>query len=117
MDTVDANVSMFSRTSRLLMLSVMLGTARLRAVDAARILGVTVRTLYRDIDALRAAGFEIDGHPGVGYFMSASPVAGPLCFSRNELRALIAGAKLVKTGGDAVLAGAAASLLKKAQGL
>lgn len=98
-----------------MMLAVLLGEASLRAADAARILGVTVRTLYRDIEALRAAGFPIEGHAGVGYSMPVGPACGPLSFSRDELRALVAGLKLVKAGGDAALAGAAASLLKKAQ--
>lgn len=30
-------------------------------------LGVSIRTIYRDIDALRAAGSRIVGEAGVGY--------------------------------------------------
>lgn len=117
MAATENNVSMFSRANRLLSLALLLGQSRLRAADAAQMFGVTVRTLYRDMDDLRAAGFAIQAQPGVGYAMTSPPAIGPLCLGRDELRALIAGAKLVKAGGDAALAGAAASLLKKAQGL
>ncbi len=95
----------------------MLGLEPLRAVDAAETLGVTVRTIYRDIESLRSAGFEIEGDPGVGYLLLAQPSTGPLSLTREERRALIAGARLVKAGADAALSKAAASLLKKAQGL
>ena len=113
----DNFVSSSNRVRRLLALSPMLGETPLRAADAAETLGVTVRTIYRDIDALRAAGFAIEGDPGVGYILTAQPSTGPLALTKDERRALIAGAKLVKAGGDAVLARAASSLLKKAQGL
>ena len=76
-----------------------------------------MRTIYRDIEALRRAGFAIEGDPGVGYLLGAQPTTGPLSLTKDERRALIAGARLVKAGGDAALAKAAASLLKKAQGL
>ena len=111
------NVSSSKRARRLIALAPMLGDEPLRAADAAETLGVTVRTIYRDIDALRDAGFAIEGDPGVGYVLAAQPSTGPLSLTKDERRALIAGAKLVKGGGDAVLAKAAASLLKKAQGL
>ena len=111
------NVSSSKRARRLLALAPMLGSDTLRAADAAEILGVTVRTIYRDIGALRAAGFAIEGDPGIGYVLAEEPSTGPLAVTKDERRALIAGAKLVKAGGDAVLAKAAASLLKKAQAL
>lgn len=117
MGSEEENVSSSNRVRRLLALAPMLGASALRAVDAAQTLGVTVRTIYRDIDALRAAGFAIEGDPGVGYVLAAQPSTGPLALTRDERRALIAGAKLVKAGGDAVLAKAATSLLRKAQGL
>jgi predicted DNA-binding transcriptional regulator YafY len=110
-------VSSSRRARRLLALVPMLGSTPLRAADAAETLSVTVRTIYRDMDALRTAGFAIDGGPGVGYVLAAQPSTGPLALTRDERRALIAGAKVVKAGTDAALAKAAASLLKKAQAL
>ena len=117
MGTQEENVSSSNRVRRLLALAPMLGATALRAADAAETLGVTVRTIYRDIDALRAAGFAIEGDPGVGYVLAAQPATGPLALTKDERRALVAGAKLVKAGADAGLAKAAASLLKKAQAL
>jgi predicted DNA-binding transcriptional regulator YafY len=116
MGVEDENVSSSGRARRLLALAPMLDDVPLRAADAAETLGVTVRTIYRDIDALRAAGFAIEGDPGIGYMLAAQPSSGPLALTKDERRALIVGAKLVKAGGDAVLAKAATSLLKKAQG-
>lgn len=102
---------------RLLALAPMLGMNPLRAIDAAQTFNVTVRTIYRDMDALRAAGFAIEGDPGIGYVLAAQPATAPIALTKDERRALIAGAKLVKSGTDTVLAKAAGSLLKKAQGL
>ena len=64
----DNFVSSSNRVRRLLALAPMLGETPLRAADAAETLGVAVRTIYRDIDALRAAGFAIEGDPGVGLY-------------------------------------------------
>lgn len=111
------SVSSTKRVRRLLALAPMLGVNPLRAADAAQTLNVTIRTIYRDMEGLRAAGYAIEGEPGVGYVLAAQPSTGPLALTKDERRALIAGAKLVKTGADAVLAKAAGTLLKKAQGL
>lgn len=113
----DEDVSSSNRVRRLLALAPMLGAEPLRAADAAEALGVTVRTIYRDIEALRRAGFAIEGDPGVGYLLAVQPSSGPLALTKGERRALVAGAKLVKAGGDAALAKAAASLLRKVQAL
>ena len=117
MDYQGTSVSSINRVRRLLVLVPMLSATPLRAVDAAYTLSVTVRTIYRDMDALRVAGYAIDGDPGVGYTLVAHPSTAPLVLTKEERRALVAGAKLVKAGPDGALSRAAASLLKKAQGL
>jgi predicted DNA-binding transcriptional regulator YafY len=113
MDDGEEIVSNFRRVNRLMALSLMLGEARLRAADAAAALGVTVRTIYRDIAALRAAGLAVQGHPGIGYWLDAQPQTAALMLTREEKRALIAGLKLVKAGEDRGLAGVAEALLGK----
>ncbi len=58
-----------SRSARLLDLIQLLRAHR-RPVSGAALagaLGVSLRTLYRDIATLQAQGADIDGAPGVGY--------------------------------------------------
>ena len=43
------------------------------AARLARETGVSERTLYRDIQALRAGGALIDGEAGVGYTLTEDP--------------------------------------------
>jgi predicted DNA-binding transcriptional regulator YafY len=85
-------------------------------VTAARLAaetGVSPRTLYRDIDALRASGALIDGAPGYGYSLTEDPALPPQSFTRLELEALLLGLAEVGLLGDAALAGAAESALAK----
>ena len=39
----------------------------------AEALGISLRTLYRDIETLNAQGAQIDGEPGVGYVLRRMP--------------------------------------------
>lgn len=108
------SVSRIGRVYRLLSLSMMLGEDYLRAADLAGMLGVTARTIYRDVESLRAAGLAVEGDAGLGYRLPDAPQTAALILTRDEKRALIAGLKLVKAGEDRALAGAAGALLKKA---
>lgn len=76
-------------------------------------LGVSIRTLYRDIASLQAQGAMIDGEPGVGYVMRPGFVLPPLMFSPGELDALVLGVRSVAQKGDGSLARDALSLLAK----
>jgi predicted DNA-binding transcriptional regulator YafY len=58
----------------------------------ARDVGVSLRTIYRDIAALQAMGAEIDGEPGVGYVLRPTYLLPPLMFSEQELQAIALGA-------------------------
>ena len=49
-------------------------------------LGVSLRTIYRDIDALRRSGALIDGEAGYGYTLQEDPALPPMLFSRSSLR-------------------------------
>ena len=46
---------------------------------------VSERTLYRDIEALRAGGALIDGAPGYGYILTGYPALPLQMFSRLEV--------------------------------
>ncbi len=85
-------------------------------VTAARLAeetGVSERTLYRDIDSLRAAGALIDGEAGYGYRLTEDPAMPPQMFDRHEVEALVLGLSEVRATGDSALAAAAESALTK----
>ncbi|GEL42455.1 transcriptional regulator [Methylorubrum extorquens] len=85
-------------------------------VTAARLAeetGVSLRSLYRDIDSLRAAGAQIDGERGYGYRLIEDVALPPQTFDRTEIEALVLGLAEVRHMGDPALAQAAASALAK----
>ncbi|KQV99568.1 YafY family protein [Rhizobacter sp. Root1221] len=76
-------------------------------------LGISLRTLYRDIASLQAQGAHIDGEPGVGYLLRPDFTLPPLMFSTTELEALTLGARWVAKRTDPELARGARDLLAK----
>ena len=76
-------------------------------------LGVSERTVYRDIRDLVLAGTPIDGEAGVGYRIRAGFDLPPLMFDREEIQALVLGARIVRQLGDPVLARASQTILHK----
>ena len=102
------------RSDRLLDLVQILRDGRLyRAQDIADRLGVTVRTIYRDMDTLMASGLPIEGTRGLGYKITAEITLPPLNLTMTELEALHMGMAVVGEAGDAELKAAAASLSAK----
>jgi len=83
----------------------------------ARMLGerleVSDRTIYRDIADLQSTGVPIDGEAGVGYLMREGFDLPPLMFTRDEIVALVAGARMVRAFGGAQMARAAEEALVK----
>ena len=85
-------------------------------VTAARLAeetGVSERTLYRDINTLRAGGALINGASGFGYTLTEDPALPPQMFTRLEVEALVLGLAEVRMAGDAALAQAAEAALAK----
>jgi predicted DNA-binding transcriptional regulator YafY len=76
-------------------------------------LEVSERTIYRDIADLQATGVPIDGEAGVGYIMREGFDLPPLMFTRDEIVALVAGARMVRAFGGAAMARAAEEALVK----
>lgn len=74
---------------------------------------VSLRSLYRDIDSLRAAGARIEGERGYGYRLIEDYALPPQTFERAEIEALALGLAEVGSMGDPVLAKAAKSALAK----
>lgn len=83
------------------------------AAQLAEEQGVSVRTLYRDVQTLIGLGAPIDGEAGVGYVLRAGFFLPPLMFTAEELEALVLGARWVGGQADEGLAGAARNALAK----
>lgn len=76
-------------------------------------LEVSERMIYRDIVDLQASGVPVEGEAGVGYVMHGGFELPPLMFSRDEIVALVAGARLIRAWGGAMMAhGAEEALIK-----
>lgn len=104
-----------SRSGRLFQLMDALRGNR-RPVTAAALaakLGVSERTIYRDIQTLAGLGAPVEGEAGVGYLLRPGVFLPPLMFSPDELEALVLGARWVGQQGDAGLAQAASNALAK----
>ncbi|SLN44404.1 bifunctional biotin--[acetyl-CoA-carboxylase] synthetase/biotin operon repressor [Pseudoruegeria aquimaris] len=84
-----------------------------RARDLAAALGVSERTIYRDMDTLAASGLPIEGARGVGYRMTEPISLPPLTLTTAELEALQLGLEVVRRAGDRDLQSAARSLHSK----
>jgi predicted DNA-binding transcriptional regulator YafY len=104
-----------SRAQRLLDLIQLLRQHRRPVTGAmlAQELGISVRTLYRDIDALKAQGALIDGEAGLGYVLRPGFMLPPLMFTEDELEALILGSGWVSQRTDDPLGRAARNALAK----
>jgi predicted DNA-binding transcriptional regulator YafY len=66
-------------------------------------LGISLRSLYRDIATLQAMGAHVEGEPGVGYVLRPGFLLPPLSFPVEELEALVLGARWVSERGDETL--------------
>ena len=75
--------------------------------------GVSLRTLYRDIETLKAQGAHIDGEAGVGYVLRPGFMLPPLMFSEEEIEALVLGTRWVADRADTPLGDAARNAIAK----
>ena len=83
------------------------------AAHIAERLEISERTVYRDIRDLNLAGTPIDGEAGVGYRLRPGYDLPPLMFTRDEIQALVLGARIVRQFGDPPLARASDAILSK----
>ncbi len=104
-----------SRATRLLDLLQLLRRHRypVAGAELARELGISLRTLYRDIVALQGQGAHIEGEPGIGYVLRPGYMLPPLMLGQEELEALVLGVRWVADRGDVRLAEAAQNALSK----
>ena len=102
------------RADRLLQIVQYLRGGRLTTAQMlADRLEVSERTIYRDIATLQSTGVPIDGEAGVGYVMDEGYDVPPLMVTRDEIVALVAGARMLKAWGGAAMAHGAEEALVK----
>src|SRR3954471_4853324 len=102
------------RADRLFRLVQVLRRSRLTtAAKLADELGVSERTVYRDVRDLSLSGVPVRGEAGVGYALEKGFDLPPLMFNEEELEALVLGARVVASHGDKSLGPAANAVLSK----
>ncbi|RYG92859.1 YafY family transcriptional regulator [Loktanella sp. IMCC34160] len=84
-----------------------------RAQDLGARLGVSTRTIWRDMATLIDSGLPIEGERGVGYVMKSPVSLPPLALNRDEFEALRLGLALASSLSDRDAARGAASLRAK----
>ncbi|WP_068091197.1 helix-turn-helix transcriptional regulator [Novosphingobium rosa] len=104
-----------SRTSRLFELIAILRARRMAvtALELASELGVSQRSIYRDIETMRSLGAPIEGEAGVGYCLRQGFFLPEFAFSPDELDALTLGLAWVQQRADPALARSSESALAK----
>jgi predicted DNA-binding transcriptional regulator YafY len=104
-----------SRAQRLLdLIQALRGYRRpVSGATLAEALGISLRTVYRDIETLKAQGAHIDGEPGVGYVLRPGFMLPPLMFSEEEIEAIVLGSRWVADRADVALGSAARNALAK----
>lgn len=83
------------------------------ARNLAEKLQVSHRTIYRDVQDLQLSGVPITGEAGVGYTLRRDFDIPPLMFDREEIAALVLGARMVEAWGGTELMEAANRALRK----
>ena len=86
-------------------------TARALAED----LGISERTVYRDVRDLVLSGVPVLGEAGVGYALRRGYDLPPLMFNEEEIEALVLGARVVQSWADPQLRAAAGDVLAKVE--
>lgn len=106
---------MGKRSERLLLLMQALRRRR-RPVSGqvlAEEMGVSLRSLYRDIETLKSMGAAIDGEAGLGFQLRADYFLPPLMFTREELEAVVLGLRTLIYGPDADMGSTARDAIAK----
>jgi predicted DNA-binding transcriptional regulator YafY len=85
----------------------------LPARQLAETLGVSLRTIYRDVADLQLSGVPVEGEAGVGYVLRKGSDIPPLMFNAEELEALVVGTRFVRAFAGQRLAESAQSALLK----
>lgn len=102
------------RADRLFRIVELLRGGRLvTARSLAQRLEVSERTIYRDMADLIGSGVPVEGEAGMGYVMRQGYDLPPLMFTKDEIVALVAGARMISAWGGNEMAQAAQEALVK----
>ncbi|MFP4976498.1 helix-turn-helix transcriptional regulator [Paenibacillus sp. CN-4] len=103
-----------NKTDRMLAIMLELQRCRrLRAEDLAAKFETSVRTIYRDIQALSEGGVPIVSAPGQGYSLPDGYFLPPVSFTAEEAVALLVGADFIGRHFDALYSDSAAAARAK----
>lgn len=103
-----------NRTDRLMAILLEIqARGELRAEDLARRFEISVRTVYRDVQALSESGVPVVATPGKGYRLMEGYFLPPLSFSADETALLVLGGEFVRERVDPELRRAADDALAK----
>ncbi|WP_050528753.1 helix-turn-helix transcriptional regulator [Pseudorhodobacter aquimaris] len=69
------------------------------AAELAQAVGVSTRTIWRDMAMMAATGIPVEGERGLGYILRSPLVLPPLMLTTEELAALMDGLARVGSGG------------------
>lgn len=89
----------------------------LRAEDLAAKFETSIRTIYRDVQALSEAGVPVAGAPGVGYSLMEGYFLPPVSFTAEEAVALLIGADFIGISLDAEYGAKARSSQEKIEAI
>ncbi len=84
-----------------------------RATDLAQALGVSERTVYRDVQALMEAGVPLQGVPGKGYRVPSDYLLEPVTLTTDEAIMLVLGSAYAAQNFDGRYRAAARSAQRK----
>lgn len=102
------------RSERLMQILEVLRDGGLHSASALAVrLGVSDRTIWRDMARLQASGLPVKGERGLGYQLRDPTFLPPMALTRDEFEALRLGVALVAGAADPTIARAALSLRAK----
>ena len=104
-----------NKSERLLQILTYLRSRRtpVTAETLADRLGVSARTIYRDMQSLALSGVPVESEAGIGYLLEVDSSIVPLMFTEAEIEALMLGARLIRAWGDDGMVAAAEQALTK----
>ncbi|CAM4035905.1 YafY family protein [Cohnella lubricantis] len=107
-----------NKTERLLAIVMELQRSKLLTADElAEVLGVSIRTVYRDMQVLSEAGVPIVGETGLGYSLMEGYFLPPISFTVEEAVSLLLGAEFIEKRFDPAYRNSARSSHRKIEAI